>query len=512
MRWLSQVGHVAAKDLRQSRLVLALFLVAVVMATLDAVLPNTIAHQFNSLGMSLVVLAGAAAAAILVQADSPSRSDALWATRPLEPSAVLAAKFALVATLVVGLPALGEIFGLVAFGVSSTIIPGIVRHSLADYGIWLLIAMILAALTADFRSFIIAMVAVVILLFVAQALLGIDRVGERVPVFVPLLGATLGVGLLGYLYRRHDAPRTTWIVGAVAVVASYTFLLLSSESATARPITPPSDQARLVLTESAVSVQDRLLILNIRADNALVSRSLTFIPDTVLLRLRDGSRLQLVPRSGPVVMHVSGIPGAPHARQMTFLPDLQSRSSFAVVLTDEQRLAVMRGVSAIEVAGRMSVQEPRITASIPLVVGASVSERGSRNRILSVQSTADSMVVVLEQSTVAGAQRPFIYTADPDAPVGMAVWPRFAAVNAARGEAVSLENRNSSGGAGWIVLPGASVQDGTLHLVGRRDARFTAPFVLDAAWYQGAKLLIIDWIPWSGYRVHARSNMLQGAH
>ena len=96
MSWLTQVWHVVKKDVRQFRWLLVVQVLATAMAVTAVVGPSS--HMGGS-GFPRVfptsldwylVLVGLAVliSAVVVQADSPSRSDAFWASRPLHPLAV----------------------------------------------------------------------------------------------------------------------------------------------------------------------------------------------------------------------------------------------------------------------------------------------------------------------------------------------------------------------------------------------------------------------------------------
>jgi hypothetical protein len=92
MNWHSQVLHVAVKDVRMGWWMILLFAVVVAAATAAAVERPVafadVGFPWTLLGHVLAVVL----CAVFVQADSPSRSDAFWVTRPLYPSAVLAAR------------------------------------------------------------------------------------------------------------------------------------------------------------------------------------------------------------------------------------------------------------------------------------------------------------------------------------------------------------------------------------------------------------------------------------
>ena len=90
MTWLAQAVHVARKDLRLTKWSLLLYLAGVALLTILALLGVAIWGQL--LWAGALCVAGGLLLGMFVHADSPTRVDAFWATRPLSTSAVYAAK------------------------------------------------------------------------------------------------------------------------------------------------------------------------------------------------------------------------------------------------------------------------------------------------------------------------------------------------------------------------------------------------------------------------------------
>jgi len=110
---------VMAKDVRQSRWLLLGYLGVILLAYAQSIQQPTSAPTTLDVSLFLVVLVGMLAAGLLIQADSPTRADAFWASRPFDPTAVLASK-ALCTLLVLVVPALiAQAAVLVANGAGS---------------------------------------------------------------------------------------------------------------------------------------------------------------------------------------------------------------------------------------------------------------------------------------------------------------------------------------------------------------------------------------------------------
>src|SRR5689334_1005508 len=116
MNWTREVAHVAWKDLRQHRSTLAVFVILVAVATMRAMLLAGSGHESSLFSITAIVLLlfACVVSAVLVQGDSPGRTDAFWRSRPFRPSAILGAKLLVIVTLIVGIPLLGEILAYTA--------------------------------------------------------------------------------------------------------------------------------------------------------------------------------------------------------------------------------------------------------------------------------------------------------------------------------------------------------------------------------------------------------------
>jgi hypothetical protein len=223
MTWFAQVRHIAWKDARQARWILAVYVTMVIVATVRSIALPFAVNGFVMPVMFLVVMTGIATAATLVQSDSPIRSDALWASRPFYPSAILAAKMVLVFIVIILLPVAGEAAALGAFQVPGSDLAYLARQSALTYTLWLLAAVLVAALTPDLRSFVVTFLGLIVgLLLLAGIPLGLrSPFALRLSLFrtlIAVLVIALGIALLVRVYRTHHRGVRVW-AGAIAVVA-----------------------------------------------------------------------------------------------------------------------------------------------------------------------------------------------------------------------------------------------------------------------------------------------------
>ncbi len=166
MSWWKQVWHVTKKDVREFRWVLGVQVLATVMAA--AMVVDSGSHGGPRAGGILLglsnlvnpsmVLAGIAVliSALVVQADSPSRSDAFWASKPLHPLAVLTSKAVTLGVFLLALPLVAEAIALRQHAVSpAQMVPLLAESVISQAGI-VVGAAALAALTANLSTFFVA--------------------------------------------------------------------------------------------------------------------------------------------------------------------------------------------------------------------------------------------------------------------------------------------------------------------------------------------------------------------
>src|SRR5690349_5586871 len=113
----------------------------------------------------------------------------------------------------------------------------------------------------------------------------------------------------------------------------------------------------------------------------------------------------------------------------------------------------------------MNEYVPEMIASLPLRTGQSMARDGSRLRSGKILYAPDSLSVELNRASVAAPQTLALTGGEVLDPF---TWggerPNFALVNRGRGEAVVLNSRGNEMSNGWVVLPGAPLQQSTTRL------------------------------------------------
>lgn len=81
----------------------------------------------------------------------------------------------------------------------------------------------------------------------------------------------------------------------------------------------------------------------------------------------------------------------------------------------------------------------------------------------------------------------------------------FALWNPARREALALLARSTRGGSGWLVLPGTSIEERISDLEPAFRYSGDSVSLPDDAWFDGARLAVIQWTSRGTYGVDVRT-------
>lgn len=501
MRWHAQVAHVGRKDLRLVRWHAAAYAGVVAEATASAVGWGAFAPGAPSLWSSAPVLLGMAVAALLVQADSPARADAFWATLPLRPSAVCAAKLLVAVTVLLALPLLGQLAGLLAHAVAPADVPGLLAESALTYGAWLCLAAVAAALTPDFRGFVVAAILAALGWAVGSQVVwwlgGASAAGGAPPpLLVPAVATGGALLLLGHQYLTRDVRRGAWIAGLLGGVVLVLPLLA------ARPVRSVPAAAGAVpdhLRRVALGIYEVRLRggseteVMLRVDGGSEHHVDVLVSPVVRVRMADGSAVAVAAEDHHVRQTLSFAQPADGFRWLGERPSSGTMIvPVSVALPAAQRAAIAEGSARLALEGRVEVQEPRLRAALPLRAGAAAAGGGRRMRVVGVQAWGEGVAVELQESSVAPS-RSFARADDPHGPRS------FALVNRERGEALALGPGSRTGNRSGLVLPGPGAQVQTWQLTSQLPD--DSGVRIGADWLERAHLLLFDWAPVGSYPI-----------
>jgi ABC-type transport system involved in multi-copper enzyme maturation permease subunit len=515
MMWLAQVPHVMAKDVRQSRWMLLAYFALVGVATLVALQPPLTTSNARELSMVVVMAVGTLIVAALVQADSPVRSDAFWASRPLHPTAVLTAKVMAALLLVVGIPLLAQIAVLVWNGLSGIEVATIAGRSAWIYAFWLLVGTLVAAVTRDLRSFITAMILVLVgALLVASSVesYGVVNAARTAPAvastFIGVAGAACAFAALLVLYRNRSNRHLTW----AAIGAAVPCLLVGLFWTPQRPVAIETRAAPPTVTTTPLKIDVRLdpagvTSLFIVADSAPATNRLLMLDmGTATLRLRDGRQIH-VPIGSGIVLERPKVPIGDGTRWVGAQPAMAGRGSAPARLTRQNAEAIKRGVTGAWIDGTLWSIEPRVDFTLPFRLGESRRANGQAVDIVPSRERRGEALATVIRSWIRRTS-----TLDEDRfMISTLNAPRYVLVNRARSEAVAPNEEHGGSSSGALVLPGAWRMTETTRLLGR-EARYGEELPVDRAWVGQADLVVLDWARRFRGRARVPATLVQHGH
>ena len=506
MTWLAQIPHVMAKDIRQARWPLAGYALVVTVTWLTAWLwPTTVAEGFD-FTMPLVVIAGMFVAGVLIQTDSPIRGDAFWASRPLYPTAVLVAKVALTLSLIIGAPVVAQLHVLLANGIPVGEAALMALRSVWVYGLWLLMAVTIAAITSDLRSFTLGLVlipvGILLLMMFSEIVVG-GQFASPPSLFTIVSGwmaVAVGVGaalwLLVVLYRTRSLGIAQRAVSGVAIVG--TFFALGARPP-ARAVAAASgdriDDAKLVIIQESDPSGPVMLLSN---ENSTGKQTSMLESWTVLLHLRDRTTIRVSMDGNRFVVRSARMPLADSIRWTQQWTEPNNRVQLR--LTSRQREAVRAGIDSASVEGTLVEYEPSVGLSVPFRAGAATSERGMRVQITKTYPLGDDTLATVVASAIDRSGSSGLTASSPW------LWdrPRYALVNKARSEAALAPGTMNGGSNSAIILPGAWRSFERIRLVSvipPTERGFTED------WVAGADLVRFEWTERSRGRVRISARL-----
>ena len=523
MNWWMQVWHVAKKDVVHVRWLLAMQVVVTGIALAGAVDPGVHGGGQPGLALRIAYLLGDVEApqiilvvlavlisAVVVQADSPSRSDAFWASRPLQPLAVLMAKAATLGVFLIALPLTAQAVAMWQHSVSPAEMVFVLAASLIIQGTVVVAAGALAALTTDLRTLVMAGLGVlaagaVVVLALERVLASTFHIMSWVHVLLP---GALGMAVLAHQYSTRNLRRT--VIGAtLGSVAGLVFLgWTSMPSDELRPDTASAEVVRADVRFGAFEPEpvasnnggvqpDWRLWTTVHVVDLDPGFEYTLRDVTALLHLSDGS-VRRVHTERPVALGPMG--EQPGGLEWLFeAPDADeagARIEVARLSFSEVQLLAAEG-ARIEMKGWVDVLATEEWGSLTLAAGTELTGESSRARVLSVRPSGGSGPLL--ELFIEGTHRYLTldhYVATPG-------HVRYALVNRELGQGllVPVESRGVREHDMVLEGPGNASSariDLDVPWVFTDGGRVRA---VDEAWTDGAEVMIIRSVSAGGYNI-----------
>lgn len=510
MTWLGELRHLLTKDLIEHRWTVGLYVAAVLVATGHVLGWHSFTAPVLGSTMVFVGLIGGVLVASAVQGDSPTRSDAFWASHPIDASAVLAAKICLGIGVLV-LPILAQVFAMQRYDVPFGDALAMSLHDARFYALIILGAMLVAALTRDLKSFVLTVIAIPVALLICVAIISARNgnwgftVKPEEGQIATVLFAIVEVVLLVWLYHTRDARWFTKLAGFALVGLSYVGLTFAGNAPVVRTEgVAQVDHAPIRIEWASRREQQATSPLAMALVIGPTERGLSyeFAAASAIARLRDGSTITLWVSTldiGPGLNFPVELPVIPGIRWLysdaDSARDVAGQGLHRVIIepvpTDERRRVLDTGIEQVVVKGTMVVAQQRAGAAVPLAAGSSDVRGGRSVEIESMSRDGTNTEIEVRTRKVL---RQLLF-----ARPGSDRQLEYVLVNRVRGEGVLLAVRETRFSGDGIVVPGSTM---TSQLV--RCALPTGPggsAIVDDAWLRDAELQTIDAIPLGSYDV-----------
>ena len=505
MTAVAQVRHILIKDIREARWLLVVYVALVALATLRGAgwMISSWPGEVGFILVIAIVLAAAFAAASVVQADSPTRHGAFWTRLPVDPLAMLGAKMTFVLVLV-GIGVAGQSIGVAGYGIGGAEVATFAGRSALAFGVWLLFALLLAAVLPDFRAFSLAFILIPIVSFVlvnvvvfSMMAASTDPPTEAIPGLIPGLGVrgthiisllvrVGSIALMVWLYRTRDVGRRVRAAGLLLAASLFVPLGGGPVFWALEEQVPPGDRLSFTLTTitggstTVVSENADQIRLSMNAPPLPPHLAWAFARGVVVVGLHDGSRLRVPLRASPgssdgMMPRLAGV------RWLDSMPTIGVSHHVFASLTDVQQRAIVQGIASIALEGEIHLFEAVGVATLPLIAGSEVAVDGRRIRLDEWRDGSSGPAIGLRESTI--GRDPV-----PAPPVPQMLSQGCALVNRVRGEALVLSQGGGGSTFDGLVLPGTPVRSGKWRCERTYWNRLARP---TNAWFRDAELAIV---------------------
>ena len=504
MSWLAQALHVLRKDVRATRWTALLYMVAATINSAAALLSWE--RWMPSLWTFVVCALGAFLVGQVVHNDSPTRVDSFWATRPLIPSAVFAAKV-LTALLVLVVPALGELLYLRSHDISTASALTLAGQPIAAYTVLLATAIMVAVLTPSFRVFVVAFAGLALAGRLAAQLLPFwfDSADVLLPAWLLYLLVFAGILVLGWQQYRTREPRRGYMFAALLVLLTMMIpvrtVARERATGTVQPLPAPAPTPLLHVEEASVRPAGPRSLLYIRArvaDVALPNLYSVYIQD-VSIATAEQPRAALLRHHGTWFREEMGVSGG-----NVVLNGGNPEMTLSYEITPAEAALLERPDARVIVHADVTISEMRPLLDMPAVSGARAATDGQFVRLVDMERGRD-LVLQVRQSVV--RHRLMVPQRRPQNAEG-----RFELVNPERKEAVVLQASYDRNAETSVVLPASHARATHIWLSpaegGPNRWKRVNP---DDAWLAGARLRLVAPVAVGTYTLNAEGPVRRAA-
>jgi hypothetical protein len=493
---VAQVWHVFIKDVRQQRWLLLIYLLLVIVATGHALEWRALENGVFGGTMMIVGLVVLLLVAAVIQGDSPTRSDAFWASHPLDPYAVLGAKV-LFALVVLAIAVIGQAIAIQSFAPTAADTGELVVHPALSLAAVMLVAALVASLTRDLRTFLVAAIVLPIVTALTMAVVtayvrtpAAFRTRNAVMIGVRWVALVLAAALIVWLYRTRDSRWWTRVGGYVLVgIAAVTLFVGgvvragSSRNEAANAPTAPRARLWLMLPADRMNEDPAQLSLVLEMPPLPEQLHLAVHAPSASVHFRDGSSAEVTLGYG-YMQFIGGSAARPIIPGVRWLADAGRSPPLRIplrgMLTPAQRLALDAGGASVVVSATVEVDTIEAGIPLPLATGRVVKRDGRRTTIDRWSHYGAQPEISLHSTSLSGDDTQSEIEQGQD----------YALINRRRGEALPLNRLETGLSIDGLVLPATTLTTSRARLTDTRGSTAAAELPADD-WYRDAELLPI---------------------
>jgi hypothetical protein len=494
MTWRRQVRAVVVKDLRQHWWMLALLAGVLTMAVLRlTVAQPAVTGSFGWYGTFIPILIIWISTGV-VRADPPAISTAFWATQPLEPSAVAAAKLAQ-ALCVSGMACIAAAMALRWWGIAWSDVPAAALQALIASTTVAIGGVALATSGSESRGPLLGIAAAVVAFYTVAHLTPSWVLWSRdLPtnwIWSLMLACTIAAFARSYALREVSVP---WRLGGAALVALLGLCALKTFDTPALTVTAGASVPALSITVPPPDGASDVFRMTLDGLHAAAT-DIRVVDAFVRIEQPDGTALR-VPVTG-VGIPVNTGPVTPSQRRAGVGRDpvhWTIRITSARESDREWKPALRRG-ARITFEGTIAEFAQTTLYRTAIVAGPITAAPRQSRHALAIVSTDTGTFAQFEARWFVPAN------ADPMFDFGMPAYRMdFRIVNRATGRSLGDVGRTVESGNGSEAIPGIRIVDQRAELGFGRGPQ--AP-VTDSAWRAAHELVVSAPTVARAYRAHA---------
>ncbi len=366
MTTIGQVAHLVRKDVTQFRWWLVGYTILTIAVTLAATQSLTLDSGPRAVAAPALWVVGVLIAALIVQSDTPGNSLAFWASRPIQPLALLSAKLCVVFGVLVVVPLVGLTIVLRGYSLSASELVSLLLPPFLFASGVLVAAMLVASLTSRTSSFLGVMfgvpLAIVSLASWRDGLPAWSRSMDAATTTALDLAALGGIAILLIVVYRSRATGRRWLAATTALLAASAWaILVTKTEPLAQTVGESTGQSvNAIVEEGSLAWLDpgAALTIGVTTSGTNQEHGYVFRPDSIRVDGLNGHTMTFPLYGLSAVPSSVRSTGAPQSTVST------SRSTHFFRFTLVQQDSLGGNIRHVRVLGSVEERAPALLASM----------------------------------------------------------------------------------------------------------------------------------------------------